>query len=250
MPILTSFLLFIGTPRSGHSVVGAILDAHPDAAIAHERDALALIAGGASGPALIAALITTSRAQAAGRGQGGGDRGYRFDYALPGQGRIRGAPRVVGDKLGGGTTTLLGRQPALLERLRAAVGCPLRVLHVTRHPADNVATISRRRAIPLPEAIAVYARYCADLARVRRDLLRPGELMTLRHEALLTRPRPALRRLAAHLGLAPDPSWIEAGCGLLYDRPRRSRAEIAWSVDDAAALRAARDRADWLADYE
>ena len=35
--------LFIGHPRSGHSLVGAMLDAHPDLCIAHELDMLAFL---------------------------------------------------------------------------------------------------------------------------------------------------------------------------------------------------------------
>ena len=33
---LRAFCLFMGYTRSGHSLVGACLDAHPEAAIAHE----------------------------------------------------------------------------------------------------------------------------------------------------------------------------------------------------------------------
>ena len=35
-----TFLLFIGYPASGHSIVGAILDAHPQIIIPHEYDVL------------------------------------------------------------------------------------------------------------------------------------------------------------------------------------------------------------------
>lgn len=35
-----SFVLFVGYPRSGHSLVGAILDSHPEIIIPHEFDLL------------------------------------------------------------------------------------------------------------------------------------------------------------------------------------------------------------------
>ena len=35
-----TFLLFVGHPRSGHSLVGSLLDAHPDVVVSHELDAL------------------------------------------------------------------------------------------------------------------------------------------------------------------------------------------------------------------
>ncbi|MBV6654043.1 MAG: hypothetical protein KI786_09830, partial [Mameliella sp.] len=34
-------IFFIGYPRSGHSILGALLDAHPQVALSHELDALA-----------------------------------------------------------------------------------------------------------------------------------------------------------------------------------------------------------------
>jgi len=34
------FVMFVGFPRSSHSLVGSLLDAHPEACIAHEMDVL------------------------------------------------------------------------------------------------------------------------------------------------------------------------------------------------------------------
>jgi hypothetical protein len=31
-----TFILFVGYPRSGHSLIGSIMDAHPNVIIAHE----------------------------------------------------------------------------------------------------------------------------------------------------------------------------------------------------------------------
>ena len=44
-----TLVLFAGFPRSGHSVVGALTDAHPQAEIAHELDAVGLIEAGLPG---------------------------------------------------------------------------------------------------------------------------------------------------------------------------------------------------------
>ena len=40
------YCMFVGYPRSGHSLVGTLLDAHPDIVIAHELDALRHIRAG------------------------------------------------------------------------------------------------------------------------------------------------------------------------------------------------------------
>ena len=51
------FLLFVGYPRSGHSIVGALLNAHRDAVVAHELDAPPLIVGGCSRDELFSRIL-------------------------------------------------------------------------------------------------------------------------------------------------------------------------------------------------
>jgi hypothetical protein len=50
-PDLSTLCLFIGHPRSGHTLGGALLDAHPNAVIAQKLDVLGLVLDGLSGPA-------------------------------------------------------------------------------------------------------------------------------------------------------------------------------------------------------
>ena len=40
---IQKFLIFIGQPRSGHSVLGALLNAHPNISIGHNLDILDLL---------------------------------------------------------------------------------------------------------------------------------------------------------------------------------------------------------------
>ena len=67
---LQAFCLFMGYTRSGHSLVGACLDAHPEAAIAHEGkifayDADKHLTGGLhnGNPAASGALVARSTAR-------------------------------------------------------------------------------------------------------------------------------------------------------------------------------------------
>ena len=59
-----SYCMFIGTPRSGHSLVGAFLDAHPDAVVAHEQNAVKYIEAGFDRERLFHLLLANSRASA------------------------------------------------------------------------------------------------------------------------------------------------------------------------------------------
>ena len=50
---LEQFVVFVGYGRSGHTLVGALLDGHPRALVANEADAVALLDRGLSGDAIL-----------------------------------------------------------------------------------------------------------------------------------------------------------------------------------------------------
>ena len=216
------FCLFIGYPRSGHSIVGAMLEAHPDAVIAHELNASPLILGGATRNELYARLV--ARARWFHR------RGARtnYDYRVPGQwqGRHR-TLRVIGDKRGGAVTRALAEHPDLLARVRRSTGVPLRLIHVVRDPLDNVAAIARWHDMTLADAADYYFAHCATMARIDA-LCAPDELLTVAHEAFVRDPASALRSLCGFLGLEPEPSWLASCCAVVFPTPTRSGQKVRW----------------------
>src|SRR5829696_1667506 len=94
------YAMFGGYPRSGHSVIGSLLNAHPDMVVAHELNALRYVQAGFSRLQLFSLLLVSDRKfEAHGRTWG------RYEYRVPGQwqGRWR-RLRVIGDKKGGAST--------------------------------------------------------------------------------------------------------------------------------------------------
>ena len=81
--------------------------------------------------------------------------------------------KVIGDKKGGATSSLL-REPdklSILEEIRNVVKVPMKFIHVTRNPFDNIATMLLR---------ALYARDNvrgddAEKVRVKRGWRRKGK---------------------------------------------------------------------------
>ena len=55
--------------------------------------------------------------------------------------------KVIGDKKGGTTSLLLANQKNMesLEKIGQIVQIPMKFIHVTRNPFDNIATIMLRR---------------------------------------------------------------------------------------------------------
>lgn len=237
---LETYCMFFGYPRSGHSLVGALLDAHPEVLVSIELDALARIREGIGRAQLFAEIAGhAERFGAEGRQHMG------YDYRVPGawQGRHT-TLKVIGDKKGGRSSWWLHDEPELLPRLRETVGLPVRFLHVMRSPWDNIATIcTRGRA--LDEAIGWYFETCAAVAGIRARLAE-HEVFELHHEALLAKPRRWLGALADFLGVARDGQWIDACVAVVHPRPSLSRARVAWSAAQIAEVRRQVRRFAWL----
>ena len=136
-----TFFLVLGYARSGSTLVGSLLDAHPNMVVADEADILRYVHPGVSRRQLFAIILERDRQFAH-----VDRRWHGFDYSVPGgsQGRFT-TLRVVGDKHAGRATRRLWRDPKLLGRLRAVVRVPIRVLHVTRNPFDNIASVAQSR---------------------------------------------------------------------------------------------------------
>lgn len=243
---LEFFCLFIGYPRSGHSLVAALLDAHRDVVLSHEVDALARIEGGVTREELFEAIVENTQRMAE---EGRPSFGYR--YAVPGQHQgVVGSPRVVGDKKGGRTTVLLRRSPELLASLRERVQIPLRVIHVVRNPYDNIATLHRRRRVrdqSLADSVAFYFGLCETNLALRREL--DGELLEARHEDIVADPRSFLRRAADVLGFDAPHDWLEACAAIVFDEPRRTRSDVDWEPGLPGEVEAGIERFEFLRSY-
>ena len=238
------FCLFAGYARSGHSVVGAVLDAHREAVIAHELEVTSLVLSGMGRDELYARIIARSQ----------WFRWYKrnasnYDYRIPGQwqGRFR-RLRVIGDKRGGTVAQTLARHPDFFDRLRATTGVPLHVIHVVRNPWDNIAAMSIWHEIALEEAIDYYFSHHDSTARLTA-LCGEGRVLTVHHEAFVTDSEVVIGRLCAFLDLECYPGYLEACRGRVFPRPTFTRLKVRWTP---ALVKRVEERArpyDFLREY-
>ena len=219
-----SFVLFVGYPRSGHSLVGAVLNAHRDAVISHELDAPPLILAGCSRDELYARIL----ARANWFNLRGNTSNYEYYVPHQWQGRFT-TLRVIGDKRGGAVTRCIAAHPEFLTRVRDLVRVPLRLVHVVRNPFDNISAISIWHQMTLEESIDFYFSHC-DTTLMLPDQCLPEELVMLRHEDLLREPRSVLSGLCSTLGLEGYPGYLEDCCGVLFRTPTYTRRRLAWSA--------------------
>jgi Sulfotransferase family len=227
------FFFLVGYPRSGSTLVGSLLNAHPEMVIAHEADSLRYVRPGITRNQLFAILLERDREFAAVERRWNG-----FDYSLPGldQGRFT-RLRVIGDKHAGRAARRMRDEPELLERLRAVAGVPIRVLHITRNPFDNIASIARNRELPLAQAIEIYRDLGVAVDGVRASLSR-GELLDLSYESILRDPGGGISAILRFIGVGASSEYVSS-CASLVDRGgRRGRATLEWSTDERSQVEA------------
>jgi hypothetical protein len=220
---VATFCLFIGYPRSGHSLVGAMLNAHRHAVISHELDAPKWVLAGCTRDVLYSRILA--------RASWFNLRGNRsnYEYQIPNrwQGRFE-ALRVIGDKRGGSAALWLGQHPDLLQRLRTTVGVPIRLVHVVRNPFDNIAAIARWHGLSLDQSIDFYFSHCQTTGTLDASA-DVAEATTIHHEDVIRSPEPTLSALCAFLGLTPDPDYLGDCASVVFDRPTHPSRRTAWS---------------------
>ena len=137
---LEGFLLIAGYNQSGSTLIGALLNAHPDAVAATEGRALSHVRLPGSTKGILVRRILREERRVCRRTNfyrriiNGAS--YRVETGW--QGRYA-RLRLVGDKHTGLNVNWLHKAPALLDFLRRRLGCPLRVLFSYRNPYDMVA---------------------------------------------------------------------------------------------------------------
>lgn len=259
-----TFLMFIGYPRSGHSIVASCLDAHPDAIVAHEFNLLARLMQPGSHNSLQSlrnrTVLFSSLCQNSLRHSLFGWRspeqtldkkGYTLGLNSNSswQGRFR-RLRVIGDKAGGLTTHGYRDAPASFisayQELSEIVQLPIKFLHVVRNPYDIIATkllyrLSERRGkkgnfsaqnpIRNERQVMQAVRSLEAEAMAVQESTEKLKLVTLEvHNVDFIRDtKKTMTRICQFLGLECTKRYLQLCDDAAYDQPSKSRDSVAWT---------------------
>jgi hypothetical protein len=216
------YVMFIGYPRSAHTLVGFLLDAHPSAIVANQVSGLKYLKHGFDHLQIFYNLLQNSRRVA----RVGRERHY--SYAVPNQWQGRfDKIKVMGDCTG---MTRLRRNVRQLPSLQTALGnIKLTLIHCIRNPYDNISTMKTRSQQPLPASIDAYFSMCGIVQRIKNQFDMP--IYDLRHEALVQNPMGTLKDLCGFLDLSADDKYYEDCASIIYKSVHKSRTEIEWTAE-------------------
>jgi len=232
---VSSFCMFIGYPRSSHSLMGSLIDAHPNAIIAHEQDMLKHIRYGFSKEAIFHLLLKNSRDFTEnGRSWTG------YSYEVPGQYQGRYTTlKLIGDKRGANSARRFRKYPDILEKLQHELQLPIKMIHVIRNPFDNISTMayrnngsvkSRVTKALLDAEITNYFSLVKSVYDVQNQIGRE-HVIDIQIEQFMKMPKEELTRLCQFLGLEIIDNYIEACAAIVYSNPHRTREEYPWDAE-------------------
>ncbi|EDX86895.1 hypothetical protein S7335_4602 [Synechococcus sp. PCC 7335] len=225
-----TFCLFLGYPRSGHTLVGSLLNAHPHIAISHEADILKYAHAGYSRYQIYELILELSQRSADPSHKIGG--GYNYYVPNQWQGRTE-QLKVLGDKKGGGTTLRIAASPKPLSNLRKILDVDLKFVHVYRNTYDNISTLAKKTPHlkgDLKRSIDYYFFLCKASSDVKESLS-ADEIFEFGHEDFIDDPRAYLQQLCTFLGVEPIESYLADCAKVVYRSPSNSRHSTEWSAE-------------------
>jgi len=243
--------MFIGYPRSGHTLYGALLDAHKNCVISHELNVLQLIKDGRSRKQVINEIIKNSQFNAE---NGRKNEGYSYEVKDQWQGRFTDL-QVVGDKQGGRSSRMLSREPELLDLLYREFKTKIKLLHVYRNPFDNLA--SRSKGGKLEKKDSGYATLFSDIekhfiqAEVNDKIRKEGkfEVIDIKHEDFIADPKNGLIRICHFLDLEVTEDYLNACASIVFPNPHKTRHEIDFPEELIGLIDSKMKYYDFLKDY-
>lgn len=251
------FVLFIGYPRSGHSIIGTMLDAHPNIIIAHEFPLTRSLMSETkrrkvTKQGLFNALYLNSRAELVygERGELGLKRkGYLLALNNSFHGHFNGKLTIIGNKEGGATAKHYHVHPTevtgVFKWLEHEVEIPIHVLHVVRNPYDMIAThalyaagkgsqkyeASEAKKLNNPSLLEEAANQILFRARavsIMQKLLNLNVLL-IHHEDMVNKPKQTISRICEFLQVNCTGRYLESCKAKTYQSVSKTRNLVVWT---------------------
>jgi len=227
---LKAFCMFIGYPRSGHSLIGALLDAHPNIIVAHELDVLKYIYSHFNDIQIYYLLLNNSK-----REKRLGRKSRRFDYSVPNhyQGKFE-KLNVIGDKKGWASTTRFLKNPSLFEQLNKTIKLDIKYIHVIRNPYDIITTMYLRRNKNFKTQRTFIDEYFILSSTINnlKKRINASNIFEFSHELFIEKPELLLKNLCEFLGEEASDDYLNDCAKIVYKTPNISRHKIQWKQED------------------
>jgi len=250
---LKTFCCFVGHGRSGGTLVGSLLNAHPNIVISNELHAFRLIRKGLNEKQLYRLIYLSSERQVARGSKGGGG----YTYSVPGQAQgAHGELSVIGARKAGATAREIFEYPQTPEKFDQKISLRKKFIHVSRHPMDCITTTFKKtrrgqgesERDHLSRQIGLYFRRCESVERIAQQF-GPENLLIIHLEDLIESPAVHLGSICGYLGLDCSEEYLNACAGIVKGKPNESRWTTEWDDELKDVVLDKMRRFPWLSHY-
>ncbi len=242
-PSMKKFVLAVGNSRSGTSLVGAIIDAHPNMVCAHESRASQVHWAKYGRQKLLDEIFQMAASQ---RSMNRPSAGY--EYGIDHEPKRPETIRTVGDKVHNPALLRLHGDPKLLPTMRDMVGVPLRLVHVIRNPLDVVTTMHLRSGAPIIDRMRWYFMHL-DAGLSVRAAVGEDDWLDVHLERLISDSVEQISRLTGHLGEPVHEEYLARCRKRIFNAPKFTRDLSIWPSEAKQELRFRAKLYGWLAPY-
>jgi hypothetical protein len=241
------FLMFAGYPRSGHTLVASILNAHPNVICSNQQFIMNMVSGDPEfGLAKINILSKI-------------DSGTHRSQWNPNayiEPSSKGDITVVGDKTGHRTIEHLISNPEDLEVFKKVVSWPIKWIHVVRNPYDNITTWTKKnlearkgKSELSTEFNIAFNKYKALNDKIS-ELKKTEDVLTINHERVIRFIDKTLDELCNFLDVEKHSDWRSRVIKGLWKEPRVTRSQISWNPPMRAKVATLFKHYPWLKGYD
>ena len=263
---IEKFVIFVGYARSGTSIIGSLMDAHPNMIIAHEymifktwplddknHDTL-----NGNRSYLFNELYQNSyRASCLGaRTEHKDNKGYTLFVNNSWQAHFKDL-KVIGDKSGGKAGSHYSRDALNVQNsyqeIMETVKVPIRSLHLLRNPFDIISTsllyklsdVQGRKYEPM-KGTKCNSKILLDdkidtffvLAKAVRNMISTCKLTVLEihSEDFVKQPQESMKRICDFLGVECSPWYLQMCQDKVFPSVSRSRDKVEWTEEQIARV--------------
>jgi len=264
-----TFVFFLGHPRSGHSIVGSLLDAHPHVVIANEADVFSKLLKGQIIPNKYGILNTVWTSSLDGL-RLTNSKGYRLFVDGLFEGAYSDYIDVMGDKKAGVTTQLLLHHSMLWKKAFSTLKSHfdfIKVIHVIRNPYDNIATEVFYHIFSIPkfadvkknnETLEVRSSiiqqhtvdyFACHKAIVNAQQIYQLDILEVHGRDLIDETKETMMNMCSFLGVNCSHNYLEICSNKVFKSESKTRHLIKWTNNQIKEIQASIEKYSSLKRY-
>lgn len=247
---MKSLCLFCCHGQSGHTVLAAILDAHPKIALAEESHfAKKIFFKNRTLESLIEGVKASSNQQARKAKEPNvkysyGSNRYTFGRITPYQG-FQNTTEVIGDKTGWDIPSLCfeHNKPNCMSKIQRKSELPVKVIHLVRNPFDVIASWhlgsieSRKKSDQtIEQCIDRFGMYANAMQTVLYNYDYKDKIL-VSNESLIAHPESTINRLCDYLEVERNEELVNNASKILFKSPRKKSDRVKWTTDQTLTIK-------------